>query len=421
MNYEALDELITISRKSEASKATQKKYIEQMELLLNEEGLSESAQKYLRSGFGYAGAKSLAIYIQKNTGEKRTEAITQSLSSDLIKGSDKVAAFKFGINLSAYSVMWLGEDQRLLIGLIKILPSVSKNKDKQLLKDAPRSFEKYFLDLIDDDTELPSLRAPGIKDEVVREYRQMMISILEKVSKKYSEKVRKIYTWIGASETETRYEESQKQGEAIAGGGTEKTAKEMPIEEVPNDSPKQKLASPFSSKELNSALSGLSDFADRMKATASAWDETKRTGIRAQEQVAELNRTLQSAQSRLDAELRKVEQQKTEIDQCKGLISDLQFRLSDAGRTISVNATQIAELQAEIARLNSIITVYSADKQNSQSEQLNAIASKLKAEYRDFTDVENEEMTVDLGENFRFQLQSVFRILAKAGIDVERR
>ena len=82
---------------------------------------------------------------------------------------------------------------------------------------------------------------------------------------------------------------------------------------------------------------------------------------------------------------------------------------------------QIEEYKAELAKLNSIISVYSADKQNAQTEQLNSIASKLRSEYRDFKDVENEEMSLDLGENFRFQLQSVFRILAKSGIDVEKR
>ena len=71
--------------------------------------------------------------------------------------------------------------------------------------------------------------------------------------------------------------------------------------------------------------------------------------------------------------------------------------------------------------MKSVLSVYNADKQNAQSEQLNAIASKLKSEYRDFKDAENEEMTLDLGENFRFQLQSIFRILAKAGIDIEKR
>lgn len=81
----------------------------------------------------------------------------------------------------------------------------------------------------------------------------------------------------------------------------------------------------------------------------------------------------------------------------------------------------IDTLSNENVRLNSIISVYSSDKQNSQSEQLNAIASKLKAEYTDFKEVEHEEISSNLGENFRQQIKTIFKILIKSGINVERR
>ena len=103
------------------------------------------------------------------------------------------------------------------------------------------------------------------------------------------------------------------------------------------------------------------------------------------------------------------------------MIMDLQAQILEAKETIIRLEQQIKEASEENGRLSSIISVYSSDKQSSQTEQLNAIASKLKSEYRDFKDVENEEMSIDLGENFRFQLQSVFKILTKAGIDVERK
>ena len=53
--------------------------------------------------------------------------------------------------------------------------------------------------------------------------------------------------------------------------------------------------------------------------------------------------------------------------------------------------------------------------------QLNAIASKLKTEYREFKDALDLEMTVEIGEILRDQLMRVFKILSKAGIDIESR
>lgn len=35
-----------------------------------------------------------------------------------------------------------------------------------------------------------------------------------------------------------------------------------------------------------------------------------------------------------------------------------------------------------------------------------------------FSDAENDEMSVELGENFRHQIKSIFKILAKSGINV---
>ena len=80
-----------------------------------------------------------------------------------------------------------------------------------------------------------------------------------------------------------------------------------------------------------------------------------------------------------------------------------------------------AELIEENSNLKSIITVYKTDKQNALTEQLDEIALKLKTEYKDFMDAKEMEMTADLGENFRLQLQTIFKILAKSGINMEKR
>lgn len=77
------------------------------------------------------------------------------------------------------------------------------------------------------------------------------------------------------------------------------------------------------------------------------------------------------------------------------------------------------KLVEENERMRKVISVYAADKQAALSEQLNKIAAQLKAEYRDFKDAQDMEMDVNLGENFRIQLESVFKILIKAGVNLE--
>ena len=141
----------------------------------------------------------------------------------------------------------------------------------------------------------------------------------------------------------------------------------------------------------------------------------------AKQKIAELTRELQQSNTQLDSEKKHSAQLSEELTCRSKMIMDLRAQILEAKEAITSLEQQIKEASEENGRLSSIISVYSSDKQSSQTEQLNAIASKLKSEYRDFKDVENEEMSIDLGENFRFQLQSVFKILTKAGIDVERK
>ena len=56
------------------------------------------------------------------------------------------------------------------------------------------------------------------------------------------------------------------------------------------------------------------------------------------------------------------------------------------------------------------------NRKRQYDEQLNIIASKLSIEYKDFVDALEMEMTIELGENMREQLRTVFNILEKQGI-----
>lgn len=421
MNYELLDELIATSKKNGVSKLKQKSYNEQMELLLNAEGLSETAEKYLKSGFRFNGAKPLAVYIQKSNADKRAEIISKVLKSGLVKGSDRVAAFKYSVHLSAYSIMWFENDQSLLIELIKLLPSVSKSKDGKLLKDAPKIFEKYFLDLLDDSVNFPDLGGTNLKDIFIREYRQMIVSILDNVSDKYETKVKRVYEWIGIPIPEKETIESINSTE----GNKNLAFDQKNGTKIPNSKHNKKEESEtinsYSKKELQNILSETSVFVDRMEVTLCEWDKTRDKLEKVQEELLNLSKKLQLTEMKYNEEIQKTKKQNEEIDNVKLQISNMQFSLNDSHKIIASRDSQIVELKTEIERLNSIISVYATDKKNSQAEQLNAIASKLKSEYRDFKDVEKEDMTLDLGENFRFQLQSIFKILIKAGIDIERR
>lgn len=430
MNFDILNELMEIPKKTEASKAKKKLYVEQIGLLLSENGISKDAVNYLKKGFSFAEAKPVVIYLQKLPKEQRSSEIAKLLSSDIFKGGDKLLAFRFSISLAAYSIKKLGDDQQLLWSLIKVVPFVSVNKEHKLLKDAPKIFEKCFLDVISDVAELPCIASSGLKDRCVTEFRRLIEELVNLVSPSYQEKALRIREWVSGSpavlqsapSTDLSARGSERKevvsNDSSAPPKNADEGKTLPSAEV--EIPTKKAA-PLTQKELANVIAFLGEFAGRLEVTATEWYAEKRELYKAKEQIPELQERCRQLESQVENGKKRNEQITAELEQRSGTISNLQAQLLEARETIARLEKNAEDALAENTRLHSIISVYSSDKQSSQSEQLNAIASKLKSEYRDFMDVENEEMTIDLGNNFRCQIQSIFRILAKAGIDVERR
>lgn len=418
MELKSLDELIEMPKKTDASKTNKKLYTEQMNILLTNEGFSKTAIKYLKSGFSFSGAKPVAMYLQKLSIEERTVEVSKLLKSELFSDGDKLISFRYGMSLAAYSIEWFGEDQQLLLAMIKILPFVSKNKEKKLLKDAPKIFEKYFLDIVSEDTELPCIDITQLKDIHVSAFKQMMLEISGSVSSKYRRRADRITEWIGGTNCTIVEQISQQE---MPKEIEQTNRRECADKNVADAIIPEKEVVALTKKELFDAVGFLSDFSSRLEVTVAGWNSTQKELEKAKKHINNLEKKLQQSKKELDNEKKKTENISCELECRSQRITELQAQLIEARGTTTELKKMLEEVTAENVRLNSIISVYSSDKQNSQSEQLNSIASKLKSEYMDFKDVECEEMTIDLGENFRFQLQSVFRILAKAGIDIEGR
>ena len=78
------------------------------------------------------------------------------------------------------------------------------------------------------------------------------------------------------------------------------------------------------------------------------------------------------------------------------------------------------QLKEEIERQRKVLKIFEYDKESALKIQLNKIALKLRVEYQDFlsiTNITDEEMTVELGNNLKCQLQNIFKILQKQNVD----
>ena len=406
MDLSILNELINKPKKTNASKATCKAYIDQIVILLEEKGFSQEAVKYLKGGFSFGGAKPIAIYLRNLPEEKKRDEINCLLQSELFNGNDNPTAFRFGISLFAYSIEWLDNNQQLMIELIRLLPSFSKTKEKVLLKDAPKIFEKYFIDIIGEKTDLPNLNAMGLEEGCIGEFKQLLSTVLQKTSETKSVKTKRFYKWINVVEPNNTGTMNKTKPEKTT--GNDNGIQENPVQ-------------PLSNEELVQAKTEMISFAKRLEATAKAYEEIKRSYNHIAEERLNLESELKLIQEKMQDKLIKIEKANNEIEQKRVFISELTVKLDNANNTTAKIEQEKAELIEENSNLKSIITVYKTDKQNALTEQLDEIALKLKTEYKDFIDAKEMKMTADLGENFRLQLQTIFKILAKSGINMEKR
>lgn len=86
--------------------------------------------------------------------------------------------------------------------------------------------------------------------------------------------------------------------------------------------------------------------------------------------------------------------------------------------TITKLEQKLKDFEKELNKNKNVIEIFEANAQTSKKEMLNSLGAKLKTEFLDFQNALNVPMTVDLGENLRIQLNTVFKILEKNGITI---
>jgi len=398
MDYQVLDELMSIRKKGEAAKDKREAYTTEMIKLLNEESISKDAQHYLREGFSFEGSKCVAIYLQSLDPIGRKKEIDKLLSSNVYCTNERGIAFKISISLLGFAFNMFSDDIEVTKSLMIDLPNKAHNKEGNLSKDIQSTIEKYFFGEILVATKLPDFARPELQDGRLIGFKRIILKSIN--SNSISTKVKpaiieKIKNWVstdieatpllqGNDKSSLHNEDDNAHVSAMS------THDAMHMKKIIEDMFDRVVFTSKKFEAINIELTQKNEYIRRLE------DEKKGMSLE--------NCTL-----------------KKHIDDNGKAISELKRNINNKDSEITAQQLEVEGLKNEIKKLNSVLTVYSADKNNAQTEQLNAIASKLRSDYRDFKDAENMEMTIDLGENLRVQLKSVFKILEKAGIIIERR
>ena len=386
--------------------------------LAAEAGFTGRAEQFLYEGFAFCGAEPFYAYLVQT---KDQNATLTTLFSGKYYGNDSNVSFRLITHLL---VLMINDNApaNVLAPIIKRLPGACINKDKKRLGTAEKTMEKCFLAELRPDVTLSPLADIGTKPVFIKDFIVLVTSVIDGIEKSGTAKglvmdnIAKIRKWFADYDAETvGNTPDKKDPPPVAATDPEVIRADDGSDKEGNTSPKIPEPSPAEEPPTDMATY-LIDLLGKASKVAAV---VKSEGVQQKTKIELLNQALESERERL---LRA----KQQIAEQQNTIAELRKNLSAAESDIFVLKQEsakkdivIAEKDAEISERIKMADVLSRDRSKQADETLQRLASKIKVEYRDFTDALDVPMSCDLGENLRLQLQSIFDILEKGGMKIK--
>ena len=373
-----LNELLNIKKKGEASIEKKKNFTELLSKEFLEQGITENTVSILDKGFSFEGAKAFALYINTLQNKEKMNAINALFKTKTFKNNNKGIAFKFLISILAELMSAFDLDNKEIIRTIVLkIPKNIKNKEGKEFGDINLAIKKYFIQMLNPKTKIPNFKQLDIDNEVISQFEKIFTKAVSEI-KNPTKSEKQVIEYVLKSlntkaEPDTKITEKKKQSEI---NNKKKNKKTVLHKKNENQAIKKDKVDNHKITELENKVKELQSIIEKSK------DENKIIS----DELHNISKELEESK-KYNAEL---------IHKCNTLQNDLKKHMN-------------------------ILNIFEKNAQNSQKELLNSIASKLKCEYIDFKSAKNMPMTVDLGENLRDQINTIFQLLEKNGISVKEK
>lgn len=401
------------NNKKEPTRAEKMEFQISWTSLVKEYGYAGKAEQFLYDGFSFCGAEPFYLFL-KQTSDKND--VLKQMFDGKHYGKDCNVTFRLITHLFA---LMLNDEapSNLLAPIIKHFPAACRNKEGKRLGTAVKTLEKYLLNVLSPTVELKPLAEMnldlgmsnsfmGVFSSLIGELKQndslkelavSNIAKIEKWARDYLETTGAVDTHSGSVQTDI-----QESSNAVLG--------EQSVEDEGNPD--------FSNheKETTVDLDSLQELLIHAQAMV---DLISKENVEQKQRIRELETKDQDHSLRFAEASKKLETQETLISELNKKKDELENQYLALQHKLDEKENLLKEKDAEIAERIKMTEVLSRDRLRQADESLQRIASKIKVEYRDFMDAMDIPMTVDLGENLRLQLMSIFKILEKGGIKIE--
>lgn len=412
MDQEIMNQLLANKDKYKASNKSRETFEKEWLAYVNENGVDETAIKYLFTGFEY---RKFHPFTNCMKGRDDKAELIKSFFGSKEFYVNKPKSFRMALNLLAILITEFPEEYELMAFVIRRLPDISYGKDKKRHPDIGKIFGKFFISELQPETKLPLTESLMLRPAMLGMFISLMndgldaFSALEGVKAKEKIVVARLREWLtGSSEAEAE-KPSEKRPEAPvktpddAHEGNKKETAEEGLSEAPATDagfPKAGVFSwKYSIKSLVNYIEGLENTIKQMQGRIDLSEEAKQ---RSQKEIEALKAQLVSKNADISALNEKN--------------SELNYEMSVRGKEIARLQEALSSKEAEIADRIKLAEILSKDKSKQSDAVLQRLSSELVSYYEDFMGAQEMEITAELGEVLRDQLADVYQILKKNGI-----
>lgn len=388
--------------KKESTTTEKNDFMEAWIGLALENGYPGEAEQFLYEGFRFCGAEPFYQLLKRSDNQ---ENIIKQLFEGKFYGKDSNVTFRIIMHLFAF-MLNDGVSAHLQAPVIKHFDSACLNKEGTRLGTATKTIEKYFLNVLSPEADLKPLNEMELSPGVITSFLSVFSSLLNDLKQKDSirepaaSNIRRIENWAKEYLEKSGKEGIQSGNNAEGVTGTRLTGEP------------QIISDEMKKIDVNS----LSSILNQANVLASQLQQENYTQ---KKRITELKAKEHDNSLKLREVSKKLEDEKAAVAELRRQKCELESKCQAKQHEIENKDRMLSEKDAEIVERIRMSEVLSRDRSRQADESLQRIASKIRVEYRDFKDAVNTPMTVDLGENLRIQLQSVFEILEKGGMKIE--
>ncbi len=205
MDISKLNNFIGMTKKADAALTKKLEFQKELLDLLIEESYSEKTEIYIFEGLQLGSPASYVEFLKTKSDDEKLKAFFEFTSGQLFYKNEKGISFKLMIALLGYM---LNEKlcQGIIEDIIRRLNGLSKNKENKRFSDISKTIEKYFLNVLKPDAELPELSKTNLTPVALDKFRSLMFEALGELSKSDNANqpiINKIMQWLSDNSSNT--------------------------------------------------------------------------------------------------------------------------------------------------------------------------------------------------------------------------